>query len=71
MEGIYRVKIRYNMLEDFVLKYSWSAFGYVITSLPVFLPSWGGLAGLVEQNESQTGNCSHSIFRRDLSNTEE
>ena len=56
MEGIYRVKIRYNMLEDFVLKYSWSAFGYVITSLPVFLPSWGGLAGLVEQNESQTGS---------------
>ncbi|KAL8902932.1 MAG: hypothetical protein Q9207_004280 [Kuettlingeria erythrocarpa] len=44
MEGIYRLKIRYNMLEDFVLKYSWSAFGYLITSLPVFLPEWSGLA---------------------------
>ncbi|KAI4142401.1 MAG: hypothetical protein L6R39_004953 [Caloplaca ligustica] len=44
MEGIYRLKIRYNMLEDFVLKYSWSAFGYLITSLPVFLPDWSGLA---------------------------
>ena len=43
MEGIYSLKIRYNMLEDFVLKYSWSAFGYLITSLPVFLPAWGGL----------------------------
>ena len=43
MEGIYRLKIRYNMLEDFVLKYSWSAFGYLITSLPVFLPEWSGL----------------------------
>ncbi|GAB7344300.1 hypothetical protein MBLNU457_2170t1 [Dothideomycetes sp. NU457] len=43
MEGIYTLKIRYNMLEDFVLKYSWSAFGYLITSLPVFLPAWGGL----------------------------
>ncbi|KAF2268205.1 hypothetical protein CC78DRAFT_455470 [Lojkania enalia] len=43
MEGIYSLKIRYNMLEDFVLKYSWSAFGYVITSLPVFLPAWGPL----------------------------
>ncbi|KAF2707284.1 peroxisomal ABC transporter-like protein [Pleomassaria siparia CBS 279.74] len=42
MEGIYSLKIRYNMLEDFVLKYSWSAFGYLITSLPVFLPAWGG-----------------------------
>ncbi|KAI4166080.1 MAG: hypothetical protein LQ342_000511 [Letrouitia transgressa] len=48
MEGIYRLKIRYNMLEDFVLKYSWSAFGYLITSLPVFLPAWGGLAGSPE-----------------------
>ncbi|KAF2112196.1 peroxisomal ABC transporter-like protein [Lophiotrema nucula] len=45
MEGIYSLKIRYNMLEDFVLKYSWSAFGYVITSLPVFLPAWGPLSG--------------------------
>lgn len=41
MDGIYRVKLRYNMLEDFVLKYSWSAFGYLITSLPVFLPMLG------------------------------
>lgn len=38
MEGIYRVKVGYNMLEDFVLKYTWSALGFVITSLPVFLP---------------------------------
>ncbi|KAF2201636.1 hypothetical protein GQ43DRAFT_371011 [Delitschia confertaspora ATCC 74209] len=48
MEGIYSLKIRYNMLEDFVLKYSWSAFGYLVTSLPVFLPAWGGLAGSSE-----------------------
>lgn len=48
MEGIYRIKIRYNMLEDFVLKYSWSAFGYLITSLPVFIPEWGGLGGASE-----------------------
>src|SRR5690606_6768113 len=48
MEGIYKVKVKYNMLEDFVLKYSWSAFGYLVTSLPVFLPAWGGLGGLLE-----------------------
>ncbi|KAI9725640.1 MAG: hypothetical protein M1828_002925 [Chrysothrix sp. TS-e1954] len=46
VEGIYSLKIRYNMLEDFVLKYSWSAFGYLVTSLPVFLPAWGGLAAV-------------------------
>ncbi|KAK5719243.1 ATP-binding cassette long-chain fatty acid transporter pxa1 [Elasticomyces elasticus] len=43
MESIYHIKIGYNMLEDFVLKYSWSAFGYLITSFPVFLPALGGL----------------------------
>ncbi|MCJ1296168.1 hypothetical protein MMC34_007734 [Xylographa carneopallida] len=48
MEGIYGLKIRYNILEDFVLKYSWSAFGYLITSLPVFLPAWGGIDGALE-----------------------
>ncbi|OJJ47797.1 hypothetical protein ASPZODRAFT_131371 [Penicilliopsis zonata CBS 506.65] len=48
MEGIYSLKIRYNMLEDIILKYSWSAFGYLITSLPVFLPAWGGLGGVME-----------------------
>ncbi|KAF2430129.1 putative peroxisomal fatty acid ABC transporter [Tothia fuscella] len=57
MEGIYSLKIRYNMLEDFVLKYSWSAFGYLITSLPVFLPLWGGLGGASEllDQPDQTG----------------
>jgi ATP-binding cassette subfamily D (ALD) long-chain fatty acid import protein len=48
MEKIFGLKIRYNMLEDFVLKYSWSAFGYLITSLPIFFPAWGGMGGLSE-----------------------
>jgi ATP-binding cassette subfamily D (ALD) long-chain fatty acid import protein len=57
MEGIYSLKIRYNMLEDMILKYSWSAFGYLITSLPVFLPAWGGIGGLLEL--ADTGESSH------------
>ncbi|KAJ2991209.1 hypothetical protein NUW58_g2598 [Xylaria curta] len=48
MEGIYMLKIRYNILEDFILKYSWSAYGYLLSSLPVFLPAWGGLGGEME-----------------------
>ncbi|XHF98142.1 hypothetical protein AWENTII_001710 [Aspergillus wentii] len=48
MEGIYSLKIRYNILEDIILKYAWSAFGYLITSLPVFLPAWGGVGGAME-----------------------
>jgi ATP-binding cassette, subfamily D (ALD), peroxisomal long-chain fatty acid import protein len=30
------------MLEDFIIKYSWSAVGLIIASIPVFFP---GLAG--------------------------
>lgn len=52
MEGIYSLKIRYNMLEDFILKYAWSAFGYLITSLPIFLPAWGGVGGILEMAET-------------------
>lgn len=60
MEGIYRLKIRYNMLEDFVLKYSWSAFGYLITSLPVFLPEWGGSDGRSELPTSDASEAASS-----------
>ncbi|OTA64233.1 hypothetical protein K449DRAFT_328391 [Hypoxylon sp. EC38] len=52
MEGIYLLKIRYNILEDFILKYSWSAYGYLLSSLPVFLPAWGGLGGAMEMVEN-------------------
>ena len=73
MEGIYRLKIRYNMLEDFVLKYSWSAFGYLITSLPVFLPEWGGLGGRSElptsdDNEKIRSDRSHGRMQQFITN---
>jgi ATP-binding cassette subfamily D (ALD) long-chain fatty acid import protein len=51
MEGIYSLKIRYNMLEDFLLKYSWSAFGYLTIALPTFFPAWGGMSGRSEIQE--------------------
>lgn len=73
MEGIYRLKIRYNMLEDFVLKYSWSAFGYLITSLPVFLPEWGGLDGrsqlpASDASETASSNRSHGRMQQFITN---
>ncbi|KAK3672720.1 ATP-binding cassette long-chain fatty acid transporter pxa1 [Recurvomyces mirabilis] len=57
MENIYRIKVGYNMLEDFVLKYSWSAFGYLVTSMPVFLPTLGGLPPVsnTAQSTAQSG----------------
>ena len=60
MEGIYNVKVRYNMLEDFILKYSWSAFGYVISSIPIYLPAWAGLTSILEASGSTAANSTDS-----------
>lgn len=69
MEGIYRLKIRYNMLEDFVLKYSWSAFGYLIMSFPVFLPEWSGLGGSSELKHTTEGSGrQHSRMKEFITN---
>jgi ATP-binding cassette, subfamily D (ALD), peroxisomal long-chain fatty acid import protein len=68
MEGIYSLKVRYNMLEDFILKYSWSAFGYIITSLPVFLPAWGGLAGVLEESASPTQHRERGRMKEFITN---
>lgn len=56
MEGIYRVKVGYNMLEDFVLKYTWSALGYLITSLPIFLPTLGLAPEAVTTSKTDVGS---------------
>jgi ATP-binding cassette subfamily D (ALD) long-chain fatty acid import protein len=37
---IYRIRVFYNMFEDFVIKYCWSAVGLLVCSVPVFMPSW-------------------------------
>ncbi|RKF72017.1 Peroxisomal long-chain fatty acid import protein 2 [Golovinomyces cichoracearum] len=56
MEDIYALKIQYNILEDFVLKYSWSAYGYLLSSLPIFFPAWAGLGGAQELTEISGGS---------------
>ncbi|RMD40355.1 hypothetical protein DV735_g4782, partial [Chaetothyriales sp. CBS 134920] len=63
MEGIYAVKVRYNMLEDFVLKYSWSAFGYIITAIPVYLPAWAGAIAASAVSDIQTDGQAASLNR--------
>jgi ATP-binding cassette, subfamily D (ALD), peroxisomal long-chain fatty acid import protein len=42
------VRVRYNMFEDFLIKYVWSAYGLILCSFPTFVPSIAGVAGLVE-----------------------
>lgn len=71
MEGIYMLKIRYNMLEDFIVKYSWSAYGYLLSALPVFLPAWGGLGGASELLEGESGGSSSGEGVRERSRTKD
>jgi ATP-binding cassette, subfamily D (ALD), peroxisomal long-chain fatty acid import protein len=72
MEKIYRLKINYNILEDMILKYGWSAFGYLTISLPVFVPAWGGLGGqseiqgLVEQGARERSRMKDFITNKRL-----
>ncbi|TQV96875.1 hypothetical protein V2A60_000490 [Cordyceps javanica] len=69
MEGIYMLKIRYNILEDFILKYSWSAYGYLLASLPVFLPAWGGVGGLSEMvDQAQKGGRERNRMKDFITN---
>lgn len=34
---INRIKVSYNVLEDYILKYTWSALGYLYSSIPIFV----------------------------------
>ncbi|KAJ3413910.1 hypothetical protein HDV05_007352 [Chytridiales sp. JEL 0842] len=42
INGIYNIRIAYNMFEDMIIKYSWSAVGLLISSIPVFYPEYAG-----------------------------
>ena len=57
LEGIYTLKVRYNMVEDMVLKYAWSAIGYILTSVPVYLPALAaGLSGADKPAKDEVSN---------------
>lgn len=47
------VSFSYSVLEDYVLKYTWSAWGYVFAGLPVFIEDiWPSTAEHVDEGES-------------------
>ncbi|RHZ85610.1 hypothetical protein Glove_63g89 [Diversispora epigaea] len=48
INGILKVRIFYNMFEDFIIKYCWSALGLITSAVPVFYPEWGGRGGRLE-----------------------
>ncbi|KAI9220062.1 ABC transporter transmembrane region 2-domain-containing protein [Blastocladiella britannica] len=42
VNSIYRTRVGYNMFEDFLIKYVWSAVGLGVCAVPVFLPEYSG-----------------------------
>ena len=68
MEAVYRTRIAYHTLEDYVLKYSWSAYGYLISSLPVFLPMIGNLAQGTAAYETRSSSAT-TVVREDQSSS--
>ncbi|KAL1917272.1 uncharacterized protein VTP21DRAFT_4928 [Calcarisporiella thermophila] len=58
VNSIYRLRIGYNMFEDFIIKYSWSAVGLLMSALPVFFPGWVSLTsqmGSSDKHKDDTG----------------
>lgn len=66
ISNILRIKVSYNMFEDFMLKYSWSAVGYMFASLPVFLPTWSGSSEAESGGEGITSMPSISTAKKDF-----
>ncbi|CAM0139807.1 ATP-binding cassette long-chain fatty acid transporter pxa1 [Umbelopsis sp. WA50703] len=52
INSIYKIRITYNMFEDFLIKYVWSAFGLGMCAIPVFLPEWAGAVVPVKDGDS-------------------
>lgn len=44
---IYKLRISYNMFEDFLIKYAWSAFGLILCAIPVFMPKLAGVSAVL------------------------
>ncbi|KAI8450142.1 ABC transporter transmembrane region 2-domain-containing protein [Phakopsora pachyrhizi] len=42
VNSIFKIRIAYSMVEDLVIKYAWSAVGYMLVSIPVFFPNQVG-----------------------------
>ncbi|KAI8905894.1 ABC transporter transmembrane region 2-domain-containing protein [Gorgonomyces haynaldii] len=75
---IYRIRIVYNMVEDFLIKYSWSAVGLMLASIPVFFPDFAGSRSkredaeiaLAENTTAVTGETDPVVNKRTGSRTQ-
>ncbi|CDO95849.1 unnamed protein product [Kluyveromyces dobzhanskii CBS 2104] len=55
-----RSKVEYNIVEDYILKYTWSAWGYVFASIPIVLHTW------TSEETSESANMKEFIMNKRL-----
>jgi ATP-binding cassette subfamily D (ALD) long-chain fatty acid import protein len=51
INSIYKIRISYNMFEDFLIKYAWGAFGLIMCAIPVFTPQLVGAAAVQPEED--------------------
>ncbi|ORY94388.1 ABC transporter transmembrane region 2-domain-containing protein [Syncephalastrum racemosum] len=66
INSIYKIRISYNMFEDFLIKYAWSAFGLVLCAIPVFMPNLAGATAVLtatpKDESSQVGSRTRNFI---------
>lgn len=55
-----RSKVEYNVAEDYILKYTWSAWGYVFASIPIAVSTW------TSHQNSESANMKEFIMNKRL-----
>ncbi|EGG00193.1 uncharacterized protein MELLADRAFT_39855 [Melampsora larici-populina 98AG31] len=70
VNSIFKIRIAYAMVEDLVIKYAWSAVGYMLVSIPVFFPKQikaiAGTAGSANEYPSVAKRTESYIANRRL-----
>ncbi|KAI9364105.1 ABC transporter transmembrane region 2-domain-containing protein [Pilaira anomala] len=51
INSIYKIRISYNMFEDFLIKYAWGAIGLIVCAIPVFSPNLAGSRSIIENQD--------------------
>lgn len=64
VNSIYKIRIAYNMTEDFVLKYCWSASGYIIIAAPLLFGYRASADDAPGIGENEKRNVSDSSVAR-------
>ncbi len=64
VNSIYKIRIVYEWSEDFILKYAWSAAGYLLISIPVLLRRKQHVAVQATGQEETSSTTDNAVARR-------